>query len=212
LEAEVLYDTPGALWQRSWFDRDRREQWAPLQRVVVAIDPAVTSGEDADETGIIVAGVGRDGEGYVLADRSGRYAPSEWAAVAIEAFVGWGADRVIAEVNNGGEMVESVLRQVDRNVPFKAVSATRGKVVRAEPISALYEQARVHHVGAFPVLEDQMAGFTSDFDRGRAGYSPDRVDSLVWALTELIADAQNTPVFTMEMVAQIRAAPRHRGY
>ena len=184
LLAEVLEDTPGALWNRDALDQSRREHAPALLRIVVAIDPAATSGEDADETGIIVAGKDAGGHGHVLADLSGRYSPADWAKAAISAYRTHRADRIVAEVNNGGEMVEATLRMVDPNVPFTAVRASRGKVTRAEPVAALYEQGRVHHVGAFPDLEDQMCGFTTDFDRQRAGYSPDRVDALVWALTD----------------------------
>jgi phage terminase large subunit-like protein len=188
LDGEVLEDVPGALWRREWIDRDRVEvgRVPDFRRIVVAIDPAVTSGENADETGIIVAGVDDKGAGYVLEDASGRYGPHEWAARAIAAYHRWGADRIVAETNNGGEMVENTIRMVDKNASFRAVHASRGKVTRAEPISAIYEQRRAHHVGDFPELEDQMCAFTSDFDRARAGYSPDRVDALVWALSELM--------------------------
>jgi phage terminase large subunit-like protein len=189
LNAELLDDVPGALWQRDWLDATRVEAAPDLRRIVVAIDPATTSGEESDETGIIVAGVCEEGHGYVLADLSGRYAPHEWAAKAIGAYHQWKADCIVAEVNQGGDMVEAVLRQVDPNVAFRSVHASRGKVTRAEPAAALYEQKRVHHVGLFPTLEDQMCAFTNDFDRKRAGYSPDRVDGLVWSLTTLIIDA-----------------------
>ena len=155
---------------------------------MVAIDPAATSGEDADETGIIVAGKDGDGHGYVLADLSGRYSPADWAKAAISAYHRHHADRIVAEVNNGGEMVEATVRMIDPNVPFTAVRASRGKVVRAEPVAALYEQRRVHHVGAFPTLEDQQCAFVSAFDRALAGFSPDRVDALVWALSELLVE------------------------
>ena len=153
---------------------------------MVAIDPAVSTTEGSDETGIIVAGVGKEGHGYLLDDLSGRFQPHEWAARAIEAYRKHEADRLVAEVNQGGAMVEATIRVQDPNVAYKAVSASRGKVTRAEPVAALYEQRRVHHVGSFPELEDQLCSFTSDFDRARAGYSPDRVDGLVWALTELM--------------------------
>jgi phage terminase large subunit-like protein len=175
-----------------------------LRRIVVAIDPAVTSGDEADETGIIVAGVDANKHGYVLADLSGRYAPSEWAEKAIKAYRDWKADRIIGETNNGGEMIENTLRMVDPNASFKAVHASRGKITRAEPISALYEQHRVHHVGFLATLEDQMCDFTSDFDRSRSGYSPDRVDALVWALTELIVDARRSLVISDEAIAASR--------
>jgi Terminase RNaseH-like domain len=121
----------------------------------------------------------------VLEDLSGRFGPDEWARRAVAAYHRWKADRIIGESNNGGDMIESVIRSVERNIPYKSVHASRGKAIRAEPVSALYEQQKVHHVGTFAALEDQLCSFTSDFDRGRAGYSPDRLDSLVWAVTEL---------------------------
>ena len=179
---ELLEDVEGALWSRSWIDsaRIRSEDMPALYRIVVAIDPAVTSGENSDETGIVVAGVANNGEYYVLEDCTLRGTPNEWGERAVGAFKRWNADRVVAEVNNGGDMVLMVLRQVDRNIPLKKVTATRGKKVRAEPISALYEQGRVHHVGGFNTLEDQMVMWTPDSNE-----SPDRLDALVWALTEL---------------------------
>jgi predicted phage terminase large subunit-like protein len=184
----MLDDMPGGLWQRGIIEATRTRTLPVLSRVVVAIDPAVSASEDADETGIIVAGRDADGHGYVLADASGRYAPAEWARIAITAYGAHQADRVVAEINNGGEMVEATLRMIDPNVPFSAVRATRGKVARAEPVAALYEQGRIHHIGAFPQLEDQMCSFTTDFDRKATGYSPDRVDALVWAFTELLVE------------------------
>jgi len=159
-----------------------------MTRVVVAIDPAVTSGDEADETDIIVAGKDQNGHGDVLADLSGRYPPIEWARPAITAYRTHRADRIVAEVNNGGDMVGATLPMVDPNVAFTAVRASRGKVVRAEPVAALYQQGRVHHIGTFPQLEDQMTNFTSDIDRAAAGYSPDRVDALVWAFSELLVE------------------------
>jgi predicted phage terminase large subunit-like protein len=186
LDAEILEDVPGALWNRAEIEVARVSVLPELTRVVVAIDPAAGSGEHADETGIILAGKDADGFGYVLADLSGHYTPPEWARAAIAAYRTHGADRIVAEVNNGGDMVEATLRVVDASVPFTAVHASRGKVTRAEPVAALYEQGRVRHLGAFPVLEDQMCAFAHDFDRAAAGYSPDRVDALVWAFTELL--------------------------
>jgi predicted phage terminase large subunit-like protein len=186
LDGELLEDTPGALWSREQIDRDRVSVVPSLRRIVVAIDPAVTSGEDADETSIIVAGVDGRGDVFVLEHASGRFQPHQWAARAIALFDKWAADRVVAEVNNGGEMVGGTIHMLDPKIPFRAVHASRGKVMRAEPVSALYEQGRVRHVGAFAALEDQMTQFTTDFDRGRAGYSPDRVDALVWAVTDLV--------------------------
>jgi phage terminase large subunit-like protein len=186
LNAELLEDTPGALWSHGIIDAARQAAAPHLVRIVVAIDPAATSGEDADETGIVVVGIDNQGHGHVLADASGKYQPIEWAKIAIAAYRAYSADRIVAETNNGGEMVAATVRMVDPSVPFKAVHASRGKVTRAEPVSALYEQGRMHHVGTFPQLEDQMANFTSDFDRNAAGYSPDRVDALVWAVTDLM--------------------------
>ena len=190
LEAEILEDLPGALWSRGMIEGARTRLAPSLLRVVVAIDPAATSGEGADETGIVVAGKDESGHGWVLADASGRYPPAEWAKIAIATYRAHCADRIVAEVNNGGEMVEATLRMVDPNVPFAAVRASRGKVTRAEPVAALYEQGRVHHLGAFPQLEDQMCGFARDMhgnlDLRAAGNSPDRVDALVWALTDLL--------------------------
>jgi phage terminase large subunit-like protein len=201
LGAELLEDVAGALWTRALIDELRVKPLdvPQLTRVVVAIDPAASSGEDADETGIVAAGLGVDGHGYVLEDASGIMSPASadaskpgWANQAIAVYRARKGDRIIAEVNNGGEMVENTIRVVDPNVPYKAVHASRGKVTRAEPVSALYEQKRVHHVGAFAQLEDQMCSFTSDFDRKTAGYSPDRLDAMVWALTELMVGQTDT--------------------
>lgn len=188
LEGEVLDDMPGALWNREIIDGTRKPEAPVLDRIVVAVDPAVTSGEDADETGIVAVGLSRDEDGnqrgYVLADRSMRGSPDEWAAAAVALYHELDADRIVAEKNQGGEMVEAVLRARDRNVPVTLVHASRGKIIRAEPISALYEQGRVHHVGRFDKLEDQMCLFTRDADRS-PGNSPDRVDALVWGLSSL---------------------------
>jgi phage terminase large subunit-like protein len=187
LEAAILEDVPGALWSLDMLDKTRvSERPADLQRIVVAVDPPVTSGESADECGIVVAALGRDKRGYVLADlTSHRESPAQWAARAVKAYHDFGADRMIAEVNNGGELVETVIRQIDPKISYRAVHASRGKVTRAEPISALYEQGRVSHAGTFPMLEDQMCSFTPDLDRSVMG-SPDRVDALVWGMTELM--------------------------
>ncbi len=193
LDAELLEDVPGALWNRGVIEAARSSTAPPLlARIVVAIDPAATSGESADETGIIVAGKDGDAGGWILADASGRYQPAEWAKIAIAAYRAHGADRIVAEVNNGGEMVETTLRMVDPNVSFAAVRASRGKITRAEPVAALYEQGRIRHLGCFPQLEDQMCGFTREAHgeaaRRSLGHSPDRVDALVWALTDLMVE------------------------
>ncbi len=191
IDAELLEDTPGALWTRARVDSLRVATAPELTRVVVAVDPAATSGEASDETGIVVAGRGVDGHGYVLADFSCRLSPDGWARRAVGALREYSADRVIAETNNGGEMVELTIRTVDRNVPYRAVHASRGKRTRAEPVAALYEQSRVFHVGdprALADLEDQMVGWSP----GAGDDSPDRVDALVWALTDLMLDGAPT--------------------
>jgi phage terminase large subunit-like protein len=192
LEAEVLDDLEGALWKRSVIDQYRvaLRDIPPLARVVVAIDPNASSEENSNECGIVCAGLGEDGHGYVLDDVSGVYSPSEWAAEAISLYYARRADRIVAEINNGGEMVENTIRSVDLNVSYSSVWASRGKFIRAEPVSSLYEQGRVHHVGGFAQLEDQMCSFTVDFDRNTMGYSPDRMDALVWALTELMVEGE----------------------
>ena len=188
LEGEVLEDIPGALWNRSNIDENRRPE-APeqLDRIVVAVDPAASSDERSDETGIVCVGLAKDLDGYtrgyVLADRSLRGTPDEWAKAAVNLYREYEADRIVAEKNQGGEMVEAVIRSADRNVPVTLVHASRGKLVRAEPISALYEQNRVHHIGQFNELEDQMCMFAADYDR--ANGSPDRMDALVWGLSYL---------------------------
>lgn len=188
LYAEVLDDVPGALWSRRCLD-DYRVVTAPsLARVVVAIDPPATSGEEANEAGIIAAGVDGNGTAYVLEDWSQRASPEEWARKAVAAYRRWDADCLVAECNQGGEMVERVIKSV-ADVPVKLVRATRGKYVRAEPASALYEQGRVKHVGVHSVLEEQMTSFTPERAADRSdGFSPDRVDALVWAITELFPE------------------------
>ena len=185
LMAEVLDDLPGALWTRAMFDDERRRHAPEMARIVVAIDPSGTSGsDDGDDIGIVVAGKGVDGRGYVLADRTAQLSPAAWGRRAVDAYRDHKADRIVAERNFGGAMVESVIKTVDRNVPVKLVTASRGKAARAEPIAALYEQGRISHVGAFAQLEDQMVCFTAD---GYVGdRSPDRADALVWALSELM--------------------------
>jgi phage terminase large subunit-like protein len=186
LLAEILDDTPGALWSRDLIEASRvpadAANW-DYKRIVVAIDPAVSAHAESDETGICVAGIDWRDEGFVLEDLSGRYQPHEWATRAIAALKRWQGDRIVAEVNNGGNMVEATLRAIDSAIPFRAVHASRGKAVRAEPISALWEQGRAHIVGSLPQLEDQMASFAPGQSTGS---SPDRLDALVWAFTELL--------------------------
>lgn len=192
LDAEILLDMPGALWTRETLERAYLrvpDEGVPLDlfsRIIVAIDPAVSNNEGSDETGIMVVGLRKaDDHVCVIADESGRYSPTEWAQKAVALYRRFKADRIIAEVNQGGDMVESTIRMVDPNLPYKGVHASKGKVTRAEPVSALYEQGVVHHFGSFPVLEDQMSQFTADFDKRIMGFSPDRVDALVWGITEL---------------------------
>lgn len=190
LEGEILDDIPGALWNREMIDESRlRESPVDLEQVIVSVDPATSNEEGSDETGIVVVGMGRDPDGYargyVLRDGTIKGSPEEWARKAVALYREFSADKIVAEKNQGGDMVASVIRSVDRSVPVKLVHASRGKIVRAEPISALYEQKRVHHVGRFDKLEDQMCLFSVDNFRTPAMGSPDRVDALVWGLTEI---------------------------
>jgi phage terminase large subunit-like protein len=181
LNAEILEDNPDALWNRAIIEDNRVSKIPELVRIVVGVDPAVTSKDGSDDTGIVVAGIDRQKHGYVLGDYTCHTTPRKWAEEAIASFEKHNADRIVGEVNNGGDLVETNLRAVDPSIPFKAVRASRGKQTRAEPISSYYEQGRIHHVGTFPYLEDQMC----DWIPG-SGKSPDRVDSLVWCLTELL--------------------------
>ena len=212
INAEILEDIPGALWTRSLIDATRMRDmsqvvWEAMIRIVVAIDPAVTSNPDSDETGIVVAGLtlGPNNVTHVIVldDLSMKGSPLEWANVAIAAYRSprgnrMGADRIVAEVNNGGDLVAGNIRGVDPNVAFRAVRASRGKLLRAEPVAALSEQGRVHHVGAFTELEDQMTGWTPQSGEK----SPDRLDALVWAVTDLLIDPE-------QMVTRIpMTAPR----
>lgn len=199
LMGELLEDVEGALWSELTIDAARlalpapADQWTSgFARTVIAIDPAVTSGEDSDETGIVGAaktdsrwcpacGPIDAPHAFVLTDASGKFSPDVWARRAVDAYDDIEGDRIIGEANNGGDMVELTVRTVDPAVPYTKVHASRGKRVRAEPVAALYEQGRVHHVGTFPELEDQLTSWTPD-----SGESPDRLDALVWALTDLM--------------------------
>lgn len=189
LNAEILEDTPGALWKRQMIDATRIKasemHWDQIVRIVVAIDPAVSNTEDSDETGIVVAALARSGHVVIVDDLSLKGSPLDWAKTAVAAYYSRRADRIVGEVNNGGDLVEANIRGVAPEVAFRAVRASRGKAVRAEPVAALYEQGRVHHVGAFPELEDQMCGWQP----GEA--SPDRMDALVWAVTELVVQPED---------------------
>lgn len=197
LAGEILDDNPGALWKRSRIEELAVRDYPDLVRIVVAVDPQVADPtkkdkkdqEDASaETGIIVAGrsAGSDAHAYVLADCSLKDSPGEWGKAVVQAYLDWNADRVVGEVNNGGALVEfliaTVAKDQNKRVAYKAVHASRGKQTRAEPVAALYEQGRVHHVGAHPELEDQMC----TWEPGQK--SPDRMDALVWAITELFPE------------------------
>ncbi len=192
LMAEILDDAPGSLWSRSQIDKDRIKlaDLPSLIQVAISIDPSVSSKEKSDECGLIAAGVDRNNHGYVLEDRSGVMSPTAWATTAVEMYHYHKANYIVAEVNNGGDMVIETIHGIDANIKVYAVHATRGKLVRAEPISLFYEQHRVHHVGSFPYLEDQLCSMTPDFDRSQHG-SPDRMDSLVWNLTKLMVKSNN---------------------
>ena len=188
LLGELLEDVEGALWTVAGIDADRVT--APdMRRVVVGVDPSGGSGPDSDEQGIIVAGLGADGDLYVLADRSCKLSPNGWASRAVAAFHEHNADRIVAERNYGGEMVLSTVRQVSATVPVKMVSASRGKVQRAEPVAAAYEQHRVHHVGSLAKLEDQMATWTP-----QDGTSPDRLDACLAAGTPVLTERGEVPI------------------
>ncbi len=193
LEGVLLDDVEGALWTTAMLEAARVERAPEMDRVVVAVDPAVSSHSGSDECGIMVVGAvtrgaAQDWRAYVLEDASVRGRPTDWARAAIAAMERWGAERLVAEVNQGGDLIESVIRQIDPLVPFKALRAARGKSARAEPVAALYEQGRVKHAraGHLGQLEDQMCRMTVAGYEGRG--SPDRVDALVWALTELIIE------------------------
>jgi Uncharacterized conserved protein len=182
LEAEILGDMPGALWSMSSLDAHRLREAPDCGRVVVSVDPAATNNPDSDEHGIIVAGL--DGQrGVMIEDASLKGTPAEWARRAVSLYRSYGADGIVVEVNQGGDMVSHVLRSVDPNVNIIEVRASRGKHVRAEPIAALYEQGRIVHAGAFPDLETQMTQMTVHGYEGPG--SPDRLDAMVWAFTEL---------------------------
>ena len=181
-------DSDGALWTQELLSQNRRlgQELPEWLRVVIAVDPSGCSGPEdtrSDEIGISVCALGTDNHGYLLEDLSGRYGPEEWGQIVVEALKRHRADRIVGEKNYGGDMIRAIIHAVDPDAPYKDVSATRGKVVRAEPIAALYEQNKIHHIGHFPELEDQLCGMTL------AGYvgikSPDRADSAIWGFTEL---------------------------
>jgi phage terminase large subunit-like protein len=193
LDAELIEERADALWRRSDIERARVAAAPELRRIVVAVDPPASSGDGSDSCGIVAAALGPEGKGYVLVDATAaRLTPARWAKRAVDLYHRLAADRIVAEANQGGDiMVEAVIRQADADVPVETVRASRGKWLRAEPVAALYEQGRVKHVGAFPELEDEMC----DFGLGglSSGRSPDRLDALVWALSALMLTKERKP-------------------
>lgn len=184
IEGELLEDTPGALWTQAMIDQTRiaPRDVPPLIRVVVAIDPAVTASETSDETGIGAAGLAANGHVYVLEDVSCRETPGKWARTACKLLLKWDGDRIVGEVNNGGDLIEANLRTISADIPFRAVRATRGKMLRAEPVAAMHERGRIHFVGrGFAELEEQLTTYVPGISRK----SPDRLDWFVWAVTDL---------------------------
>ena len=181
LNAEMLEQVEGALWTMENIEENRVYEIPDLKRIVIPIDPAATAHKDSDETGIIPVGVGYDNFYYVIEDLSGIMSPNTWAKVAIEAYEIYEADRVIGEANNGGDMIETILRNIDKSVSYKKVWASTSKRTRAEPIASLYEQNLVKHFGNIPDLETEM----TTWDAMEGTKSPNRIDSLVWGLTEL---------------------------
>lgn len=191
IDGELIEEVEGALWTRPMFEAHRLRTPPVLVRVVVAVDPPASSGANADCCGIIAVGLGADERGYVLGDRSVQgLTPDNWARAVVAAADDFNADKVIAEVNNGGEMVVQVLRAIDANLAVKAVHAARGKVARAEPVASLYAEGKVSHVGVFPALEDELCGLVVGGTYAGPGRSPDRADALVWALRELMLREQ----------------------
>lgn len=189
-DGKYLTEVPGTLWPLDRIEALRLARLPNIVRVVIGVDPSGSDGAGGDSQGIIVVALGEDGHGYVLADLSCRESPAGWAAVVAKAAAYFDADRVVAEANYGGAMVESTLRGAAPNLPVKLVHASRGKHVRAEPVAAIYEKGKAHHAGAFPELEEQMGMFTTAGYQG--GGSPDRADALVWAFTELMLNTGHT--------------------
>lgn len=190
LYGEILEDTEGALWTKGLIDRNRIKKAPPLARITVSIDPAVTNTQASDETGIIVCGSDAGGHGYVLGDYSFKGSPLDWASKAVSVFDEWKADTILVEVNQGGDMVSAVLKQIRHSLPIREVRAHVGKRLRAEPVAAMYEQGRIHHIGEFPQLEDQMTIWTpNDPD------SPDRIDAMVQGFSDLLGTQNVTNYF-----------------
>ena len=210
LNAELLEDTPGALWTLAILDKNRINFVPPLVRIVVALDPAATSAKRSNETGIIVAGIDGKEHGYVLEDLSEQAPPAQWGETAVKAYDKWGADRIVAEINQGGEMVEHVVTSAAKDlfqrkerktkaVAYRAVHASRGKYTRAEPISALDAQGKIHHVGSFAQLESQLTTWVPGED------SPDRLDARVWAFTDLMLGGGDDAAATQSQIVSREA-------
>ncbi|HDY87320.1 MAG TPA: DNA-packaging protein [bacterium] len=186
-EGKFQDEVVGALWNEIIINKHRVTEYPRLRRIIVAVDPAITANTDSNETGIIIAGLGFNEQYYVLGDMSGIYTPNEWGGRAVLAFDKWKADKIIGEVNQGGDMVKAIIKNIRGAISFGSVRATRGKITRAEPISSLYDDGLIHHVGTFPDLEYQMCTYT-----GKEA-SPDRMDALVWGLTELSTNKTSQP-------------------
>jgi phage terminase large subunit-like protein len=198
LDGELIEEIEGALWSRDLIERCRMGEAPRLVRVVIGVDPPAGAGPGSDACGIVVVGLGSDECGFVIEDASVQgLSPEGWARAVASAAARHRADRVVAEANNGGAMVESVLRAVEAGLPVRLVHASRGKVARAEPVAALYEKGRVRHVGAFPALEDEMAGLLTGGGYAGPGRSPDRADALVWALSSLLLAGGGRPALRM---------------
>lgn len=207
INAEILDDVPGALWKRDLIEATRLNSitdviWERLIRIVVAIDPAVTANEGSDETGIIVAGLAISGHVVIIDDLSLKDTPLAWAKVAVKAYDDRKADRIVGEKNKGGLLVQGIINAVAPSAAFRSVTATRGKAMRAEPAAALYEQRRVHHVGCFPELEDQMCNYVPGVSTG----SPDRLDALVWALYDLVIEPEQM-VMSQQFMEPVEISP-----
>jgi phage terminase large subunit-like protein len=192
LDAELIEERADALWTRDMIEALRVIAAPALKRIVVAVDPPASSEKGSDACGIVAAGLDADGIGYVLCDATAeRLTPARWAKRVVDLYHRLEADRIVAEANQGGEMVEAVIRQADESVPIRRVHARRGKYLRAEPIAALYEKGKVRHVGAFPELEDEMCDYA--LEGLSSGRSPDRLDALVWALSALMLTREGKP-------------------
>lgn len=194
LYGEILDQIPGALWTRDMIDDYRAKESPEFERIVVAVDPAVTSKKTSDETGIIVAGTS-DGHAFILEDRTGRYTPDTWARKAIALYNSYQAGVIVCESNQGGDVLQQVIHDIDDSVNVKLVHASTGKAVRAEPVVAKYEQGKVHHVGTLERLEDELCTWVPG-----QGRSPNRLDALVWSLTELFESSSiSTDVYLVDL-------------